>query len=214
MGAALTEKNKTLPIRWMAEWIDPELSHDPEERQPASVLRCRFSLDSLEDALLYITCHGMYTVHLNGQRVGDFMLAPGTGNYHKRLTVQCYDVSALLKTGENEITVTLGDGWYRGNVGVDGLSNYYGSDIALLCQLEVNGKPVLVSDENWEASQNGPTRLNDLQIGESYDARMEQVTNWHGVTIRDFGYDYLTSTESVPILEQERFPGRIIHTPN
>lgn len=214
MEAALTEKNKTLPIRWMAEWIDPELPHDPEERQPASVLRCRFSLDSVEDALLYITCHGMYTVHLNGQRVGDFMLAPGTGNYHKRLTVQCYDVSALLKTGENEITVTLGDGWYRGNVGVDGLSNYYGSDIALLCQLEVDGKPILVSDENWEASQNGPTRLNDLQIGESYDARMEQVTNWHGVTIRDFGYDDLATTESVPILEQERFQGRLFITPN
>ena len=205
-GAALPQ--------WNAQWIDPELPHDPEERQPASVLRRRFSLDSLEDALLYITCHGMYTVHLNGQRVGDFMLAPGTGNYHKRLTVQCYDVSALLKTGENEITVTLGDGWYRGNVGVDGLNNYYGSDIALLCQLEVDGKPVLVSDENWEASQNGPTRLNDLQIGESYDARMEQVTNWHGVTIRDFGYDDLAATESVPILEQERFPGRLFITPN
>ena len=160
-------KHNMLPEKWLAEWIDPELPHDPEERQPSSVLRCRFSLDSVEDALLYITCHGMYTAHLNGQRVGEFVLAPGTGDYRQRLTVQAYDVSALLHTGENEITVTLGDGWYRGNVGVDGLNNYYGSDIALLCQLETDGKPVLVSDENWEASQNGPIRLNDLQMGES-----------------------------------------------
>ena len=213
MGAALTEKNKTLPIRWMAEWIDPELPHDPEERQSASCLRRRFAVEKAENACLYITCHGLYTAFLNGRRVGDFVLAPGTGDYRKRLTVQHYDVSSLLREGENELTVTLGDGWYRGNVGVDGLNNYYGSDIALLCQMEVDGKPYLVSDENWEASQNGPTRLNDLQIGESYDARMEKITDWHGVIVRDFGFSNLAPTESVPILEQERFPGRIIHTP-
>ena len=205
---------KRMPEKWMAKWIDPELPHDEAKRQPASYLRRCFTVEKAENACLYITCHGLYTASINGRRVGDFVLAPGTGDYSKRLTVQCYEVADLLHPGENEIIVTLGDGWYRGNVGVDGLSNYYGSDLALLCQLEVNGKPVLVSDENWEASQNGPTRLNDLQIGESYDAQMEQVTNWHGVTIRDFGYDDLAATESVPILEQERFPGRLFITPN
>ena len=218
----------TLPTVWQAKWIDPEPAHEAEARQPASVLRRRFSLplegkvspvrklvtDEVKQAVLYITCHGLYEAKLNGQRVGDFVLAPGTGDYHKRLTVQCYEVSSLLREGENELTVTLGDGWYRGSVGIDGLRNYYGSDLALLCQLEIDGRAVLCSDGSWEASQQGPTRENDLQQGESYDARLEAITDWHGVTVREFGYANLAPTESVPILEQERFPGRLFTTPN
>ena len=206
-------RNAALPA-WQAEWIDPELPHDTEARQPASCLRRSFSVDHAGKARLYITCHGLYAAFLNGKRVGSFVLAPGTGDYRQRLTVQCYDVTDLLRTGENQLTVTLGDGWYRGNVGIDGLHNYYGTDLALLCQLEVDGTPVLCSDGSWEASQQGPVRENDLELGETYDARLEDVSGWHGVTVRDFGFDNLAVTESVPILEQERFEGRIIRTPN
>ncbi len=206
-------RNAALPA-WQAKWIDPELPHGAETRQPASYLRKCFFVADPASACLYITCHGLYTAFLNGKRVGDFVLAPGTGDYRKRLTVQCYDVSDLLQTGENELTVILGDGWYRGNVGVDGLHNYYGSDLALLCQLEMNSQAILCSDESWEASQQGPIRENDLEIGECYDARMEVISDWHGVIVRDFGFDNLAPTESVPILEQERLPGSIIKTPN
>ncbi|MBQ8159485.1 MAG: family 78 glycoside hydrolase catalytic domain [Clostridia bacterium] len=203
-----------LPAKWLAKWIDPELPHDPETKQPASYLRRYFTVESAENAYLYMTCHGLYAAFINGQRVGDFVLAPGTGDYHRRLTVQCYDVSHLLKAGENEISVILGDGWYRGGVGIDGLRNYYGSDLALLCQLETDGVPALCSDEGWEATQQGPIRENDLEIGEHYDARMESLNGWHGVTVRDFGCDNLAPTESVAIAEQERFPGKLITTPN
>ena len=34
-----------MPAVWRAKWIDPELPHDPEQRQPASVPRRRFSLE-------------------------------------------------------------------------------------------------------------------------------------------------------------------------
>ena len=206
-------RNK-MPAVWKAKWIDPELPHDKEKRQPSSVLRRRFSAERTENAFLYITCHGLYEAVLNGQRVGDFVLAPGTGDYARRLTVQCYDVSGLLCEGENELTVTLGDGWYRGSVGIDGLRNYYGADLALLCQLEAGGRIVLCSDESWEASQQGPTRENDLQQGETYDARMEGISDWHSVTVRDFGFQNLAPTESVPVLEQERFAGKLLRTPN
>ena len=212
-GEALSMAYK-LPKKWVAKWIDPELPHDAEARQPASYLRRGFSIRETGKAWLYITCHGLYAAFLNGRRVGDFVLAPGTGDYKQRLTVQRYDVTDLLQTGENQLTVILGDGWYRGGVGIDGLRNYYGADLALLCQLEVDGQPLLCSDEGWEASQQGPIRENDLEIGETYDARLESVSGWHGVTVRDFGFDNLAPTESVPILEQERFPGKLLKTPN
>ena len=202
------------PGHWQAKWIDPELADDTPQRHPASYLRRRFDLGSTEDARLYITCHGLYAAYLNGQRVGDFVLAPGTDDYRKRLQVQTYDVTSLLREGKNEILVVLGDGWYRGNVGVDGLNNYYGSDLALLCQLEIDGKAVLISDESWEASQSGPVRQNDMQLGERCDARMEDITDWHGVRCVDFGFDTLCGSDSVPVKEQERFEGTLLTTPN
>lgn len=199
---------------WKADWIDPEMPHEESQRQPSSILKKRFMVPRVKQARLYITCHGLYEAKLNGKRVGNFVLAPGADDYRVRLQYQTYDVTELLEAGENEITVTLGDGWYRGNNGVDGLYNYYGSDLALLCQLEADGKVILCSDGSWEASQSGPIRLNDMEKGETYDARMETVTNWHGVSVKDYGFDKLVCSDSVPILEQERFPGRILTTPN
>ena len=199
---------------WSAKWIDPEMPHGKDERQPAGVLRRRFSVGSTENARLYITAHGIYEARINGKRVGDFILAPGTDDYSKRLQVQTYDIGELLTEGENEITVTVGDGWYRGNIGVDGLCNYYGNDIALLCQIETDGKCIVCSDTGWEASSDGPIRLNDLQKGEEYDARKETIDSWHGVEEKDYGYSVLATQDSVAVTEHERFPGRLFTAPN
>jgi len=206
-----------LPEKWHAKWINPEpqeMQQDTGNKHPASVLRRAFRVpEAAETARLFITCHGLYEARLNGNRVGSFVLAPGTGDYHKRLTVQCYDVADLMIQGDNLLEVTIGDGWYRGSVGIDGLRNFYGTDLALLCQLELNGQTILCTDEEWEASQDGPVRENDLQQGEHYDARLEQISTWHDVTVMDFGYDNLAETQSVPVIEQERFTGKMFVTP-
>jgi alpha-L-rhamnosidase len=206
-----------LSIRdWTAKWINPELRIESEKQQPASYLKKEFAidLDSADNARLYITCHGLYAAYINGQRAGDFVLAPGTGNYPKRLQYQAYNVSGLLTPGKNEILVVLGDGWYRGCLGIDSDRNIFGKDIALLCQLEIDGKAVFVSDESWLASQNGPVRENDLEQGEWYDARLENITDWHKVSVAGFGFGNLVCSKSAPIREQERFTGRVFKTPN
>ncbi|MBQ6844778.1 MAG: family 78 glycoside hydrolase catalytic domain [Agathobacter sp.] len=200
--------------QFVAKWINPELECDPEIHKPASYLKTSFMVEQLGKARLYITCHGLYEVFLNGKRVGDFVLAPGTYNYEKRLAYQTYDVTDLLCLGENQAQVILGDGWYRSCSGVDGDRNLYGEDVALFFQLEVDGKPVCLSDENWKASQNGPIRENDMQQGEVVDASMEEITEYHEVKIEDFGVENLCCSNSVPILEQERFVGKIFKTPN
>ena len=118
-----------------ASWINPELATDKEKRMPASVLKKEFTLDKIGEASharLYITCHGMYEACLNGNRIGSFVLAPGMDDYNKRLQMQCYDITSLLKEGKNTLLVTLGDGLYRGNTGIDGTPNLFGTDISLL----------------------------------------------------------------------------------
>lgn len=207
---------------WKAKWINPELTCDPEVHKPASYLRTTFVLDSstLENVKshntgrLYITAHGLYEAWINGKRVGDFVLAPGSYNYDKRLGYQTYEVTEFLCEGENQVQVILGDGWYRSVSGVDGDRNLYGTDIALLFQLEADGEVVCISDEKWEASQNGPIRENDMQQGEVVDARLFEIKEYHEVKVEEYSLDTLMCSNCVPIHEMERLEGKMMVTPN
>ena len=199
---------------WKAKWINPETPVLEGENQPASCLKKNFTVEKTGKARLYITAHGLYVARLNGVRVGEDLFTPGTGEYEKRLQYQTYDVTELLHPGENTLEVTLGNGWYRGSNGMVGTHDVFGKDIALLCQLEVDKKPVRVSDETWLASQSGPVRANDMQQGEVYDAGKERITDWHPVRREDHPMDVLVCGNSVPVREHEVFEGKVIPVPN
>ena len=169
--------------QFVAKWINPELTCDYKIHKPASYLQTSFFVEQTGKARLYITCHGLYEAYINGKRVGNFVLAPGTYTYDKKLAYQTYDVTGLIKEGSNEVQVILGDGWYRSCSGVDGDRNLYGEDVALYFQLEIDGKTVCISDETWQASQSGPIRENDMQQGETVDARITEIQNFHEVKV-------------------------------
>ncbi|MCM1539610.1 MAG: glycoside hydrolase family 78 protein, partial [bacterium] len=213
-GESRFELGLLSPADWKAVWIDPELSREKGARQPASYLKKQVEIETkIGDARLYVTAHGMYDVWINGVHVDGYLLAPGNCQTAKRLQVQTYDVTALLKRGKNELLVTLGDGWYRGSVAYAMDTNTFGDDVALLLQLEVDQTVAAVSDESWLASQNGPLRTNDPMKGECYDARKEQVQDWHAVKIRDFGLENLTGTDTAPVTAHERFSAKYFLTP-
>ena len=143
-----------------------------------------------------------------------YVLAPGSFTGNKHLAAQTYDVTRYLRDGENELLVALGDGWHRSTGGVDGDRDLFGDTLGVLFQLEVDGQAVCVSDGSMQATQCGPIRQNDMQQGEVYDARFEgSLTGWHGV--RAYRDDLpITGMNTVPILEHEAFPGKLLQTPN
>lgn len=206
---------------WRAKWIDPELVTPKENRmRPASYLRKTFSAAECERARLYVTCHGIYNVYLNGKHVDGFVMAPGTSEYDKLLQYQTYDVSDYLKKGENELFVVLGNGWWRGTVTYDGIRNGFGIDTALLLQLETDRKTVCVSDETWMASQDGPLRDTDNMNGEVYDAGREDIffkketdSRFHAVQVKEYGYENLCCSNCPPPTEHETFHPVLIQTP-
>ena len=199
---------------WKAKWIDPETeSFDSQKNQPASVLKKVFFLETTQNARIYATAHGIYTLYINGQQAKENILAPGTSEYWFRMPYQTWDVSSYLVEGENRLEVVLGDGWWRGSNGNTGTRNVFGTDLALLLQLEVNKEIRLITDESWEASQDGQIRFNDLQLGERVDARMTPQ-KMHGVKVKDYGYENLLCNNSVPIREKESFSAKLIRTPS
>ncbi|MFO7256487.1 MAG: glycoside hydrolase family 78 protein [Bacteroidota bacterium] len=212
---------------WSAQWIRP-LSDDPEaEERPVALLRKSFNVSKpVRSARLYVTSHGLYEAHLNGQRVGDAVLTPGWTSYNKRLQYQVYDVTGQLKKGENAAGVMLADGWYRGNIGFSRQRNYYGNDIALLYQLEITyadgSTDRIVSDNTWKSST-GALRMAEIYHGEIYDARQEKTgwnntgyddSAWQGVTVFDGDKNVLVATINEPIRRQEVIrPVAVITTP-
>jgi alpha-L-rhamnosidase len=199
---------------WYAKWINPELEIPSEnEQRPASYLCKKFKVEKNGQARIYITAHGIYNIYINKKHINEFVMAPGVSEYKTILQYQTYDITGYLKKGENEILVVLGNGWWRGTTTYDGIKNGFGRDVALLAQIEIDGKIICVTDESWEATQNGPLRDTDNMMGEIYDARKEILDGWHNVKVENYGYENLCCSNCPYPKEHEKFKPILIKTP-
>ena len=211
---------------WQAQWIAPSMPED--STQPSPMFRKAFSTrKKIAAATAYITAHGLYEARINGRRVGQDYFTPGWTAYQKRLQYQAYDVTDLLKDGFNAIGVTLGSGWWRGNIGFGRSVALYGPDVALLFQLELEytdgSRESIGSDASWKYSTGGPIRFAEIYHGETQDARLEQTgwsspgfndAAWSGAAVRDFSKTNLIGTYNEAVRQQETFaPVRIFRTP-
>jgi alpha-L-rhamnosidase len=180
------------PIDWHAQFITPDWDEDNAHPDPAPLLRREFTVrPGIARARLYITALGVYEAQINGQVVGDQVMAPGWTSYTHRLRYQTFDVTALLREGRNAIGAMLGDGWFRGRIGFGGgRRSLYGERLALLAQLEITyadgSSEHIVSDQGWRAAH-GPILASDIYDGETYDARLE-LTGWSEPGFADSGW--------------------------
>ena len=186
---------------------------------PAGYLRKSFEISGVkENTRLYISAKGLYEAYINGVKVGKEVLTPGSSNYNFEIKYQTYDVTKLLKSGENDIEIIIGDGWYRSTSGVDGDRNLYGDTISVIARLEAEGESVLVTDASWEACTSGPTMQNDMEQGEVYDAGREDYREkselWYPAHVLGTDYNLLKAGNMVPVTENETFTGKLITTPN
>ena len=122
---------------------------------PATYLRKEFALGSgIRRARVYASAKGLYVLQVNGRRVGEDFLRPGWTDYRDRFQYQTYDVTALLKAGDNAVGVVLGDGWYAGHVADMGPRDYYGPATRALVQIEVERADgtgrAIVTDGSWQ----------------------------------------------------------------
>ena len=175
------------PSDWTAALVQPVLPGDADE--PVALLRREFVLDKpVAHARLYATAHGVYEAELNGSVVGDQVLAPGWTSYSHRLRYQTFDVTGLLTEGANAIGVQLADGWYRGYLGFTGRKGIYGDRTGVLLQLEVEhtdgSRSVVVSDDGWRATTEGPLTRAGLYKGETVDFRSE-LPGWSAASFDD-----------------------------
>jgi alpha-L-rhamnosidase len=140
----------------------------------------------IKQARLYASALGVYEFYLNGQRVSHDVFNPSWTDYKKRVQYHTYDVTGLLRAGNNAFGIILGDGWYAGYVGLGGPQRY-GPQALALAQLEVEfadgTRQTIATDNSWKAA-NGPLLQSDMLMGETYDARRE-LPGWSTVGFDD-----------------------------
>jgi alpha-L-rhamnosidase len=194
-----------------AIWIASSIVGGPRTTAPAPYFRKDFSYDGeISSARLWVTALGLYECEINGQRVGDHIFAPGWTNYHTRVPFQHYDVTELIKQGANAIGIILGDGWYCGFMAWKE-RQMYGDRPQVIARLEITNTlgevSHIVTDDSWTTSA-GPILECDMQLGESYDARLEQpgwsspgftARHWYPAIIREDPAIAFTPSEAPPV---------------
>jgi alpha-L-rhamnosidase len=236
------------PSEWLAKWIGaaptPAELQDGRSRKeddrvidppipPCPLLRNSFVVaGQIKRAMVYVTALGNYELRINGKRVGDQLLAPGYTDYHKRVLYQTYDVTELVRAGQNAVGATLADGWYAGRLGpVEWMADFprrgvYGFDRRLLMQLVIetaDGKrQMVVSDGSWKLFEDGPIRSADHFLGETWDESKEQAgwdtagfddTQWKSVTVDESVKTELTAQKNEPIRITELLKPVALHEP-
>ena len=113
------------------------------------VFEQKITSEHIKKATLAITALGLYEAEINGKKVGDVQFAPGFTYYPTHLYCQSYDVTDLL-TGDDTLTVYLGQGWYCGRFTFDNKVQIYGENPAVSWLLTVedeNGVHTYASDD-------------------------------------------------------------------
>ena len=203
---------------WTAKWISGDYKIEKNRRYPVDCFRKKFTANNIAKALLYVTARGVYDVTINGKRVEDFILAPGSTDYRKRIQVQTYDVTDYLKE-QNTIELRLADGWYRGSVAAYGVTNVFGNQTSVLAQLELHyaddHTETIGTDGSWAWSNDGPIRFADLKDGEVYNAAMQPSYSSKAKVVDAPKGVTLCASDNVPVTEHERFtptllPGKVL----
>jgi alpha-L-rhamnosidase len=146
---------------WKADWIGYPASWTGR----VLYFRTTFSTTKpVQKARAYISGIGYYDLHINGRKVGDHVLDPGTTDYSKQVLYTTYDIIDFLEK-KNAIGVSIGPGWY-------GMPK-------LRLQAEItyiDGTTEMITtakNMNWQVTV-GPIIKSSIYDGEYYDAREEK----------------------------------------
>ncbi len=200
---------------WKAKWISSGIASDSVDGRVPVLAKSFIANKEIKSARLFITARGLYEASINGKRVGDSYLSPGWTSYNKHLQFQVYDLTGEVKQGINQLDVLMGSGWYRTRIAWENNKNFYGSQTALLSQLELQyadgSTETVISDNSWKASLS-TIIASEIYDGEKQDTRRSEAV-WTPVVETSASFDVLRAQINEPIRKQEQLKvGKVMRT--
>lgn len=198
---------------WVGKWITTEKE---DTFHPLFVKSFEAKKD-LASARLYICGLGLFEAELNGKKVGDEVLTPYYSNYHDEEQYLTFDITEDVKE-QNRLTVSLGNGWFKGKFGLNNQSNNFGDEFKLIVELRLvyeDGEvQVIGTDETWEYIGS------DVEDDGIYDGEIinhllwKEKENLPKKAVLTEAEGKLVARYSLPVMEMEDMPVKeVIHTP-
>lgn len=171
---------------WYNRWIGFDryfpIDNEAEGRLAARYFRKEFSMSKkVKKATAYIMGLGLYELYINGQKIGDQVLAPTPTDYTQNIKYNTFDVTSQVAEGRNAIGVILGNGrFYAMRQAKPYKVKTFGfpkMQFQLFVTYEDGTSEQIRSDDSWRGTADGPITANNEYDGEDYDARKE-FHNW------------------------------------
>jgi alpha-L-rhamnosidase len=148
-----------------AHWIWAATTQDVQTVYARHILK----LAKQARVQVYITADNYFTLYVNGQKVGG--TTPVANNDEVWRQVHQYDITSMLKPGDNEIAVEA--------VNAGGLAG-------LLARVQVDSKPELFTDNTWKLTDTKPSEgwtaqgFDDSSWPSARDLGPAQMSPWDG----------------------------------
>jgi alpha-L-rhamnosidase len=183
--AEVKNNSQQYSTSWNAFWISAgENTDNYDTTHPAPFFRKDFFVDKkIAQAHAEVTGVGYFEFYINGNKIGDQLLAPAVTRYDKRVKYLEFDISSYLRSGQNVAGSILGNGFY--NVDTKSAWDFdqapWRNRPAFLCrmvfQYEDGSSDTLLSDNTWKYTT-GPIVFDQIRNGETYDANLE-ISGWN-----------------------------------
>ena len=104
------------PADWKGAWIGLDRAFPWDSVTKFARLSARYfrkeinTSKQVTKATVYISGLGLYELYINGQKIGDKVLAPAPTDYSKTILYNTFDVTRQLQQGKNAVGVILGNG--------------------------------------------------------------------------------------------------------
>ncbi len=178
------------------------------KHESASMFRKEFATatgKTVAKARLYMTSAGLYKTFINGETVTDSRLNPGMTAYDDHMMYQTFDVTELIRNGENAIGAYLGHGWW------DRALRGFGSRLYIYAKLLIEytdgTSQAIVTDDSWKVFRYGPILDDNLFNGFKFDGlREEALEGWNKPGFDDSEWEQIMISAPNAIVSNKHIP--------
>lgn len=156
--------------RWISAPMSVEERFAPVFRKEISVCK------KIKSARVFVCGLGLFELKINGVLPDDTVLNPVHSQYSQSVFYRVFDVTELMKQGENTVTVEVGHGFFNETSFVwKWHEASWCAAPKLIADIEIeyeNGEAETVAtDEEWLVSLDGSITANSIYYGETHDMR-------------------------------------------
>lgn len=185
-----------------AHWIAPHEGAQKIGSTPCPIFRSAFTLaaEPVRGSVRVIGL-GHYELLLNGKRPGEALINQPWSEYNKTVYFQEFDITKLLKKGENVWGVLLGNSFWRVEkptdtmryVKTDAMPDFSeGRPYLLWLEARVttgDGRETVISTDGTWRWHDGPLTSSNIYGGEDFDARRNPAA-WTGPGFDDRSWEH------------------------